>query len=901
MIDINKLIEAVAVILGETQPPTEEALRTLVQCQSDVLALVQSGQEKDKLSESDLNRVVKTIETRFSIRMPLGSMFIGKEYEPWLANQQGSIKWFFWERYRRLLIRNSFPPFVVSTLDKETDKILDHLEDPKKEGKWARKGLVVGHVQSGKTANYTGLICKGADAGYRVIIVLAGTLNSLRNQTQERIDEDFLGWCTRTRSPIGDNDYSKRKPVYFTTSIEDFKKQTANALGMSLGALNEPVIVIIKKNTTTLENLTEWLKDNNRHDLKNFPMMLIDDEADYASINTKKDNQTPAATNMAIRELLSLFSRTSFVGYTATPFANIFIDPDTDEAMENGEVYKDLFPRDFILSLNPPDNYVGPTRLFTENADLNCIRNIDDINVSLPISHKIDFDPQVLPDSLKKAICSFIIGRAIRILRGQLGQCHSMMVNASRFTKVQNKLSGLILDYLKQLKNNISGYGGLPPALALENNDLSFLKRVFDEEFLTAGFDWADVQKTLKDSADPIEVLTINVASTDTLDYKRQTYPKGRSIIAIGGMGLSRGLTLNGLITSYFLRSTIMYDTLMQMGRWFGYRDGYADLCRIYMTQAASSWYKHISEATEELREDFKAMEKAKLSPIDFGLRVRSHPAALIVTARNKMRTGRKVPIRIALEGRLAETSVVFADNTSIKHNRKVLESLITFCDKEAKVVNTNAPDQYLKLGYLWKGVSSRLITSAVTDFLNHPASLLTYPEPLVNHIEWLCNGNDKMFDVLLRSQLKGSQLGEPLTEQFGSYLITPPTRTAESWENDTVIFNRRRIGSKGDERAGLSKVEITKAEKNYIGQNIPDREYRKVANRNPLFIIYLVNVRKTQNGNESILVPAFSLSFPGDSASTKRPENLVEYVVNTTWWKQNYGDPEEEQEDEEL
>jgi len=896
MIDINKLIETVAVFLQDTQPPTEQALRTLVQRQAEYLAAFHGVQEKDRLSESDLDKVVKTIETRFSIRMPLGSMFIGKEYEPWLANRQGDIKWFFWERYRRLLIRNAFPPYVVSSLDKETDKILDHLGDPKKKGKWSRKGLVVGHVQSGKTANYTGVICKGADAGYRVIIVLAGTLNSLRNQTQERIDEDFLGWCTRTRRPIGDNDFGKRKPVYFTTSIEDFKKQTANALGMSLGALNEPVIVIIKKNTTTLENLTEWLKDNNRHDLKNFPMMLIDDEADYASINTKKENQTPAATNMAIRNLLSLFSRTSFVGYTATPFANIFIDPDTDKEMESGEFYKDLFPRDFILSLNPPDNYVGPNRLFTENADLDCIRNINDNNVFLPITHKIEFDPQELPVSLKKAMCCFIIGKAIRILRGQVGQCHSMMVNASRFTKVQNKLSGLILDYLKQLKNNISGYGALPSVLALENKDLSFIKNVFDEEFLSAGFDWTDVQKALKDSADPIEILTINVGSTDTLDFKRQTYPKGRSIIAVGGMGLSRGLTLNGLMTSYFLRSTIMYDTLMQMGRWFGYRDGYADLCRIYMTKSASSWYKHISEATEELRRDFKAMEKARLSPIDFGLRVRTHPAALIVTARNKMRTGRKVPIRIALEGRLAETSVVFADDVSVKHNRKILESLVTFCDKEVKVVDTNEPDQYLKLGYLWKGVPPRLITSAITEFSNHPACLLTYPEPLIQHIEWICTGKHNKFDVLLRSQTEVSR-----EEPFGSYTISPPSRTAESWENNTVVFNRRRIGSIGDERAGLSKDEIEQVKNNYNGKNVPDREYRKVANRNPLFIIYLINVKKTKDDEESILVPAFAVSFPGDPGSAKKPAKLVEYVVNTTWWKQNYGDPEEEQEEEEL
>ncbi len=899
MIDINKLTDSVAVILEDKQPPTEKALRDIVEAQATVLAMMSGAGIAHGLSTEDLNKVVKIIETRFSIRMELGSMFEAEDYKPWLAPRQGSIDWFYWSRYRKLLIKNSFPSGVVSTLDLQTDKILDHLEDPEKDGSWARKGLVVGHVQSGKTANYTGLICKAADAGYRVIIVLTGTLNSLRNQTQERIDADFIGWCTREKKPIGAHAFgSERRPVCFTTSLEDFKKQTANAIEMDLAALNEPVILIIKKNTTTLENLTEWLKGNNRHNLKNFPMLLIDDEADYASINTKKEKESPAATNLAIRNLLSLFTRTSFVGYTATPFANIFIDPDSEEEMENGALYKDLFPRDFILSLDPPDNYVGPDRLFTDSADLNCIRDIVDSDPLLSIRHKIDFIPQALPDSLQRAVCCFIIGRAVRIIRGHAGQCHSMMVNASRFTRVQNLLGGLVSGYLKQLQQSIANYAALPPTTALQNKDLCVIKDVFDEDFTSVEFNWPDLQKSLKESADPIEVLTINFGSSDTLDYSSRNYPNGRSVIAIGGLGLSRGLTLKGLITSYFLRNTVMYDTLMQMGRWFGYRDGYADLCRIYMTPSASSWYAHIAEATEELRRDFKAMERAKLTPKDFGLRVRSHPAALIVTARNKMRTGRKVPIRIALEGRLAETSVILADDDSINHNRQILESVCAQCDKEVKAVDTHAPGQYLQLGYLWKGVSPEIIISAVKAFLNHPACLLTYADPLVQHIEWICKAGNIKFDVLLRSLAETSKQTKK-QETIGPYMITPVERTVESWSNIEIAFVKRRVGSKGDERAGLTKTEIDEVQKNFTGKNLPDREYRKVLNRNPLFLIYLVNVKKGRDDSKSIIVPAFGVSFPGDSGSAKRAAHLVEYVVNTRWWEQNYGLYEEEPEEE--
>lgn len=887
MIDLNKLIDSVAVILDDKQPPTEKALHEIVKAQAMVLAMSSGAGINHGLSDADLDKVVKTIETRFSIRMELGSMFEAEDFKPWLAARQGDIDWYYWQRYRKLLLKNSFPSGVVTTLDRLTDKVLDHLEDPEKDGNWARKGLVVGQVQSGKTANYTGLLCKAADAGYRVIIVLTGTLNSLRNQTQERIDADFIGWCTRDKKPIGAYAFgSERRPVCFTTSLEDFKKQTANAIAMDLAALNEPVVLIIKKNTKTLENLTEWLKGNNRHNLKHFPMLLIDDEADYASINTKKDDQSPAATNMAIRNLLSLFTRTSFVGYTATPFANIFIDPDSEEEMENGVLYKDLFPRDFILSLDPPDNYVGPHRLFTDGADLDCVRDIEDNEQDLPIRHKIDFVPAALPGTLQRAICCFVIGKAIRLLRGHNGKCHSMMVNVSRFTKVQNILGGLILDYLKQLKQNIANYAALTPATALQNKGLAFIKDVFDQEFSSAGFDWAAVQKTLKVSADPVEVLLINFGSADTLDYSTRNYPNGRSVIAVGGLGLSRGLTLEGLITSYYLRNTIMYDTLMQMGRWFGYRDDYADACRIFMTPAAASWYAHIAEATEELRRDFKSMERAKLTPKDFGLRVRSHPTALIVTARNKMRTGKLVPMQIALEGRLAATSIVFGDKDSLEHNRHVLSLVCEQCETEVTGEDIN-------IGHLWKGVASSFIISAIRNFRNHPECMLTYADPLVQYIEWLGTQNQKHFDVLLRSAKDGVR-----DYSVGPLNIAPITRTVELSLDGKITFMKRRVGSKGDESAGLTKKQIEKTRKAYQGKNVPDCDYRKVRER-PLFLIYFVTVNTKDEKQTVEAVPAYGVSFPGDPGSGRRPAKLVEYVVTTKWWEQNYGFAEEEPEEE--
>jgi hypothetical protein len=889
MIDLTKLTDSVAVILESKEPPTEQALRDIVKAQAGVLALTSGATVDEVPSEDDVERVVKTLQTRFSIHMELGTLFESENYKPWLANRQGDIDPYYWQRYRKHLLKKGYPPHVVGTLDLLTDKILDHLEDPTKEGSWAMKGLVVGHVQSGKTANYTGLLCKAADAGYKVIIVLAGTLNALRNQTQERIDADFIGWCTREKKPVGSHAFgTERRPVCFTTSLKDFKKAFAESIAMDLAAVKEPVVLIIKKNKSTLKNLHDWLSDNNRHNLKNFPMLLIDDEADYASINTKKEDQKPAAINMAIRNLLSLFARTSFVGYTATPFANIFIDPESEDEMQNGESYRDLFPRDFILSLDPPDNYVGPERLFADEPDLDCVRKITDNETLLPLRHNIAFVPRELPESLRSAIRCLIIAKAIRLLRGQLGQCHSMMVNASRFTGVQTMLSGLVLDYLKQLKQSISNYGALDPVAALQDHDLALLKQDFDREFSLAGFSWDQVQKSLKDAAAPIEVVVINSGSQDRLDYGSKNYPDGRSIIAVGGLGLSRGLTLEGLLVSYFLRNTVMYDTLMQMGRWFGYRDGYADLCRIYMTPSAASWYAHISEATDELRRDFKAMERAKLTPKDFGLRVRSHPTALIVTARNKMRTGRVVPIQIALEGRLASTSIVFGDAASVKENSGVLETVCLACDEVSSA--TRDP-----LGWLWKSVPAAIVKSAVRRFSNHPECLLTYPDPLITYIELLeAQANGTLgIDVLLRSVENKTAY-----HAVGSRLVAPIERTVEMLSDEKIIFNKRRVGSKGDERAGLTDTQIELVKKTYDGANIPDKKYRQVSGRNPLLLLYFAKVTKDKSETERV-VPAYGLSFPGDSTGGTRPRNLVEYVVNTTWWEQNYGVNDDEPEEE--
>ncbi|MDF9832410.1 hypothetical protein M2103_000620 [Ereboglobus sp. PH5-5] len=877
MSDLDKLINAVSCLLFKTgQIPTKEKLVAIVKAQATVLALVPGG---SPYSEEEVQCAVAKIQTRHDTHMGLGVLFEGEDYKPWLANCRGNIDFYYWSRYHEQL-KEKFSVDVVGKLDTITDKILDHLEDPKKEGSWERKGLVVGHVQSGKTANYIGLISKAADAGYKVIIVLGGMLNSLRNQTQARIDSDFFGYCTKNKGEIGVAKFGNaRRPLSLTSSIADFSKATADKVQFDLNALKEPVVFVLKKNVTTLRNVKNWLESGNKRGLSGFPLLLIDDEADHASINTNKEDRDPTKINLGIRELLNLFPRNSYVGYTATPFANIFIDPDNEDQMQNGDLYKDLFPRDFILSLDPPSNYVGAEAIFGEESDSENLRDIDDNEDFIPIRHKKEWVLPALPPSLEKAIDCFILTKTIRELRGQTGKHHSMMVNVSRFTDVQEQLKGAVSEFLKTRQHAIKLYTGLTEIEALSSSSmLREIKSVWETEYSNAGFKWIEVQRHLNAAASSITVVSINNRSTDRLDYAE--YPNGRSLIAIGGLGLSRGLTLEGLSISYFLRNSIMYDTLLQMGRWFGYREDYQDLCRIFMKQEAVSWYAHISSAVEELREKFREMERRGLTPLEFGLRVRSHPAALIVTAKNKMRSASQVVCEIALGGTFANTFRIANNDQKFAYNKEVFEDAIMAADKVKSAEPT-------KLGLLWRGVPIQILENIAKRFQNTPKSPYTEPEPLGKYIELIREEDGVKFcDILLRSVDSGDK-----DYDCAGKAISPIRRRLADSTMDTscLTFKKWNISSPDDESAGIPD-EVVREIKNLNKGNPNRKAYRKYRADNgmpPLLILFFAKVSVSKHGAPKI-VPAYGISFPGDSEDRSRPERKVAYTANTTWMLSN-------------
>ena len=654
------------------------------------------------LCEDEIEQFAREIEFKFVVKAGLGAAVLSGDFEPWLDDAKPMINPFYWNRYRDLLVEAGLPKGVVISTDQVTERILGRLGNPNRDGLWKRHGMVVGHVQSGKTANYTGLVCKAADAGYRLIIVIGGIHNNLRSQTQERIDEGLIGFDSgRQRGQyIGGRKYvigagksdPSRKPVCLTTRVHDFSKARADTDSSRIEDYVEPVVLVIKKNYRTLANLLDWLKDNSARgdqEMIDQPMLLIDDEADNASINTKYGKKLVTKINGQIRDLLNLFRRSCYVGYTATPFANIFIDPDQDDEIYN----EDLFPRDFIIGLDAPSNYFGPTKIFDgglpdEDKPV-WLRYITDNEDVLPIRHKIDHELVALPNSLITALRAFLLSRSIRNLRGHHSSHCSMLVNASRFTAVQGHLRNYLHEALERIQNSVR-INASRGAMALNDPEIAELYAVWKEEYSDTEPNWASIQAELFDSIASAKVVEVNSRAND-LDYS-QSGTRGQTVIAVGGFSLSRGITLEGLTVTWFLRNTLMYDTLMQMGRWFGYRDGYEDLCRIWMPPEAIDWYAFITNAAEELHDELRTMEKANATPKMFGLAVRSHPASLLVTARNKMGAGKKVTTLIGLSNKFVETARVSIIPDDLRANLEVAKSFVAKLNAGNSLDETKTP-----------------------------------------------------------------------------------------------------------------------------------------------------------------------------------------------------------------
>jgi hypothetical protein len=904
-------------------------------------------------AELDRNAVSDELIRRFSV-------WCGQD--TWLENGEGHVPWLtperkkgwrYWQRYREML-EARLPWQAVDGLDKSTDRILGMLEDPLRKGPWDRRGLVVGHVQSGKTGSYTGLICKAADAGYKIVIVLAGLHNNLRSQTQIRLDEGFLGFETNPNADalrltgVGliDQDPSIR-PNYATNRTEkgDFIASNIRNLGVSPEAL--PWLFVVKKNKTVLSRLLKWIRthvadatdpETGRKIVTHLPLLIIDDEADHASVDTgeqffdengrAEEDYEPKAINALIRRILHAFHRKAYVGYTATPFANIFIH----ERGETNEEGPDLFPAAFIHNLGAPSNYVGPARVFGLNngehreGALPLVREVEDHCSDdgksgwMPIRHKSTWVPSYpddtgLPASLQEAIDAFILACAARHLRGQKHEHSSMLVHVTRYNDVQLEVHTRVEALIRGFDQRLSRKIGHEPVLArlqeLWERDFAMTTQEMSASLPDAGpylsSSWEAIAAILPQVVSEISVRVINGTAGDVLDYAEAA--DGLKVIAIGGDKLARGLTLEGLCTSYFLRASQMYDTLMQMGRWFGYRPGYLDLCRLYTTSELVEWFEHIADASEELREEFDMMVESGGTPRDYGLKVISHPV-LMVTSRLKMRAARS--LFLSFSGHVIETTALHRHQKRIHSNFRAFHDLLAAMGPGSPIAAQKRPggeDRWN--GIAWTDVGHETVSDFLGTYSTHPGAPKANSQLLREFVVSMAKGgeltkwtvaligggvaeNPFMYDgvkvQLAERAVKSSSddrysIGRLLSPKDESIDIDSPawefalTETRKIWKEDPA-------NAKSLKEPEVPNGPALRKVRGYGAPGIPAHPERGV------LLIYLLQPPEFKDDGpplDSTPLVAFGISFPGSKSGTK-----VEYKVNNVLWEQEYADADQ-------
>jgi hypothetical protein len=830
-----------------------------------------------------------------------------RDHKPWYREKVSaeSINFRFWNRYKKYLLNiKGWSADTVDSLDKITDDILERIEDPTDRNRaFDRRGLVVGYVQSGKTANYTGVINKAIDCGYRVIIVLSGMHKNLRSQTQMRIDEEVIGRDTSDQAQvkrIGVTTLPSEGYINvdtFTTQDDggDFSRAFAQQVGGVQPGSDRPMLLVVKKNVSVLGNLIRYFReclDTLGHEyvlqtgegqsvLNNLPLLLIDDEADQASPNTRPPSNDdgeldPTSINKSIRQILNIFNQKAYIGYTATPFANIFIHHE----IEHSTYGRDLFPSSFILSMEAPSNYLGPVQIFGLNDSLGerglpihiPVHDASQENSDfLPLRHRITDVPDHIPESMKEAIKSFIISSAIRRLRNQANKHNTMLIHCTRFNDIQNAIGRYVEEEFNRLREGVV------------NSDAEIIKEfklLFERDYVRISAEmnvpmnsWKEVKDSLKPAILKMERRPhiVNGTAGDILDYKNRE-SIGLSVIAIGGDKLSRGLTLEGLTVSYFTRASSLYDTLMQMGRWFGYRTGFEDLCRIYTTNDLFSWYRHISTAFETLRKEFLEMTRQKATPMEFGLRVLSHPDMMATNAM-KMRHADTMPL--SYKGKLTETASLSGEKSILINNYNAVEGFIQSLSEYNLVP--------IKSSYLWTGVPKNNVISFFENYISYRGAPASSTKRIIEFINKQKEGGDPndVLDTWNVAFVSLRRIKETEISQLAGLDFKPLTRSIkEPFQNNKL--NIQRLVDPEDEKMDFEYETDATSE-----------ELRKLEPRlnRPLLIIYPLMIVENTGSNEPVKLEkmpfGFSISWPNND---RLKQSM--YDINTVYRElelQNY------------
>jgi hypothetical protein len=732
-----------------------------------------------------------------------------------------------WGRLTQILNAKGWPPENVDSLDDQSDDVVSCLASPKSNKPEIVKGLVLGYVQSGKTANFSAVIAKATDEGYKLVIVLSGRHNGLRSQTEKRLKSELVDGNNSTTfnltdvGPDGDFETPTQHPDSLLSNEDKF------------------ALVVMKKNLAPLGKFLNWIKTTSPEILENCPVLIVDDEADEASVNNSKVIGSQTAINKKIREIINFLAKKSvcsYVGYTATPFANLLIDASEES---------DLFPRDFLVALTAPSSYTGAERLFGRasiDADggkdgLDVIRNIEPGDAIT----KDDEETRGLPKSMREAILLFLLTSGERLRRGQLEKHITMLIHTSHLRQQHEKICSIVERFVTDIK------------ISFENKDDLFrdeLQKIWFEDILQTKKDcFKEVQLgTFEEALKGIEhfllKLSIIKENSDTeMDERLNFGANPVWAIIVGGNTLSRGLTIEGLSTSYFHRTTDGYDTLLQMGRWFGFREGFLDLIRVYVTMEMEANFYHLATVEHEIRGDIDRMQKNGEKPIDISIKIRDHDR-LKITNKAVLKQNAQISSK-TLSGSKIQATHLFLDSKSIAdHNFSCIKLLIQDCEKNK--LKSEIQFQTYRDCLLYKNVQTNI---ALNFLRNYTFSDLDgkFNFPLLEKYVLELNAKHELnkWSVVVMSNLKKD---EPNLLDLGvnGFKVAPVTRScsrsysADDLKNGVVI---RTITAPKDDIIDLSDIEAPEIIKVLEGgslRDIPDSAVRNLRpNDRPLILIY--------------------------------------------------------------
>lgn len=836
---------------------------------------------------------------------------------------------------------------MINETERSSLEIIKKIGDPKNTNNFFVKGLVVGSVQSGKTSNFNAVVNSSIDVGYKLIIVLSGIMEDLRRQTQIRTEKEVEGKMVAQDKFIGVGkiasfgqlgQFTDVNQVILPTSTQNDFNRTMQQAHFSLNNTN---ILICKKNTSVLQNLLLWLNEYllENNDKHNIPFLIIDDEADNASINNlgHKGSEYANKINGHIRALLALFNRKTYIGYTATPFANILQDwnkrPETKwkvkDSRNNIELEFDqegnLFPDDFIELLIPPSNYIGPKNFFETRIDIdikkiepllaeplndyieyfperveilsddsligvkkyNNQREFDsdanaisrfgtyqDYRKSTRATTKYDNFPIEIPKSLDEAIKCFIVSIAIRLSRrpelvqSKLFHKHNtMLIHVSRFSDWQCRTKRLIEDKINKIKirlknDNLTSEDSIYKEFERIwikykytesiNNLKEYLPYNYEDEYLSK-IDFDDIIRLLVSAIDGIEVKAVNTVERDVLDYENGE----KKYIVIGGNKLSRGFTLEGLTINYFIRNTNYADTLLQMGRWFGYRPGYLDCCKLFTTADTFEKFDQCTWTIEELEEEFRKLSIANKKPKDYATKVLTHPGTLQITRPAVLKNA--VVEKWSFEDSLIQTTELKITNESIE------KSWSNFKDVYLKYKESFIIDKDKKI------ISLKTDTEGFVEFLN---SQKTYTEKflkdeLIRFVK-LSNQYEKLTNWTIVIKSSGSSKKILAKEETGFIediqLTIRSSSKREPYKSKLFEDNIFKVsGASSNIISGgtdmsftLSDIEISKIKEEFNktkpGKNPPENVFReKMNDTDGLIVVFLMDLEAVFDNDKLI------------------------------------------------